>query len=335
MGFTWSYVRNLASLAAGRKPSRPLLFSFYVTRRCPFACPHCSDGTGKPFRETLSAELSTDEASRLLGILRRASDTLDVTGGEPLLRPDLEEILGRARALGFRTILNTKGAGLEKRPEILRLSDVLVIGMDALEPAALALAMGGDVHAAEAVLSALRFAVAECRKSGKRLVLSAVASPGRIEDAGRVLAFAEENGIGFHLSPQIQGVAANPALRGDAAYLALVDRTLAAKRRGARVLGVEPYYRGIRDFSTFDCHPLLMPTIRPDGRLYYPCLEREQADVSLLEAGDYYVALAKSRELHGPLPSCAGCCHVFCHMALSLLQRHPVAALKEQRCWRA
>jgi hypothetical protein len=73
--------------------------------------------------------------------------------------------------------------------------------------------------------------------------------------------------------------------------------------------------------------------IRPDGRLYYPCLESLQAEIGLLEAGSYDAALEAARARHGEIPPCRDCCHLFCHMALSLLQRHPLAALREARAW--
>ena len=79
----------------------------------------------------------------------------------------------------------------------------------------------------------------------------------------------------------------------------------------------------------FDCHSLLMPAIRPDGRLYCPCLEHGYADGSLLEVGDNGAALKEARRLRGEVPHCGDGCHIFCRMALSMLQRHPLAALNE------
>ncbi len=334
MGFVANYLLNLGAAALGREPSRPLLFSYYVTHRCAWNCVYCSDGRGRPFKEDRAAELSLEDAGRLLAILRRAGDTLDITGGEPLARPDLEAILERARALGFRTVLNTKGIGLRERPEVLRLVDTLVLSVDALSPAAEAQLMGGDAAAAGELLETLPWAVAERSRLGFRLVLSAVATPGNLDEAGRVLGFAVENRLGFHLSPQIVGTAAHRELHGNARYRALMDEVLAAKRRGAGVLGVAGYYRGARDLLRYRCHPLLMPTIRPDGRLYYPCLESGRAETNLLEAGDYRAALAAVRRSAGPVPDCGDRCQIFCHMALSLLQRRPLSALGELAPWR-
>jgi len=331
VGFFASYLRNLGSVAAGRQPGRPLLFSYYITHRCNLGCRYCSDGEGKRFRDDPLPELGTDRACELVGILAKSADTLDVTGGEPMVRDDLEAILAHARRLGLRTVLNTKGLGLRDRPGILRNADVLVLSLDTLDPARLAAIIGRPEATAAAMLGDLRFAVREAPATGTAVVLSAVATPENLDGVRDVLAFAEAEGLGFHLSPEIRGTAPNPALRGHDGYRSLVDAVSARKRAGASVLGIPRYLEGIRDFTDFRCHPLLMPVIRPDGRLYYPCLESKQAEVSVLDAGGYEAALLEARRRHGEIPDCRGCCHLFCHMAISLLQRHPLAALREGR----
>jgi MoaA/NifB/PqqE/SkfB family radical SAM enzyme len=81
MGFVRNYVRNLGSIWLGAEPTRPLLFSYYVTHRCELNCRYCSDGDGRRFKEDPVAELGTEDARRLITILRGAADTLDITGG--------------------------------------------------------------------------------------------------------------------------------------------------------------------------------------------------------------------------------------------------------------
>jgi MoaA/NifB/PqqE/SkfB family radical SAM enzyme len=310
------------------------MFSYYVTHRCNLNCRYCCDGDGKRFKEEPIPELPTADAKRLLSILRRSGDTLDVTGGEPLVREDLEDILGHARSVGFRTILNTKGIGLEDRPDLLRSTDVLVLSLDTLDPRSLARLVDRPLPVAERILAALRYALA-ARQPGLWVVLSAVATPENLGEVSRVLEFAIEHGLGFHVSPEIVGTKAHPALRENESYRRLMDDVLLAKRSRTGVLGVAEYLVGIRDFTRFRCHPLLMPVIRPDGRMYYPCLEWKRAEVNVLDAGSYGRALRLARRQCGGIPACRDCCHIFCHMALSLLQRHPVSAIKELKHWRA
>ncbi len=291
MGFVANYLRNMARLHTGRQPIRPLLFSYYVTHRCDLGCRYCCDGDGKRFKEDPVPELAAMDVCRLLSVLRQAGDTLDVTGGEPLVRGDLEEILAHAHAIGFRTVLNTKGIGLARRPDLLRYTSVLVLSLDTLEPSCLANVIGRPRDVAEEILAALDYALTACRRTGTKLVLAAVATPDNLAEVGQVLQFAMDRGLGFQLSPEIVGTAVNPVLRENGDYRQLIDRVLAMKRSHRGILGVPEYLLGIRNFGAFRCLPLIMPVIRPDGRMYYPCLEWKQAEINLLEVGNYFQAL--------------------------------------------
>jgi MoaA/NifB/PqqE/SkfB family radical SAM enzyme len=333
MSFVANYLRNLGHKALRREPDHPLLFSYYITHRCSLRCSFCSDGEGRRFQEDPIPELSTSDAIRLLAILRRETDTLDITGGEPMMREDLEKILNEARRLGFRVVLNTKGIGIEKRPDLIRLADVLVLGIDAMAPVVLADVIGRSVEYACEQLASLEFAISESRRTGNRLALSVVLMPKLIAHARSVIRFAREQRLLYQISPQIEGKRVHPELRDDAEYAELVAEVIADKKRGSKVLGVSQYLDGIRSFESFRCHPLLMPVIRPDGRLYYPCLEFKQAAVSILEENSYRSALQKARAAFGSVPRCGDHCHLFCHMATSLLQTHPLAALKELKIW--
>jgi MoaA/NifB/PqqE/SkfB family radical SAM enzyme len=333
MSFVANYLLNLGHMALRHEPERPLLFSYYITHRCQLRCSFCSDGDGRSFQEDPIAELSTSDALTLLAILRHETDTLDITGGEPMMRDDLEEILNGARSLGFRVVLNTKGIGIERRRDLIQLANVLILGIDAMEPAVLAEVIGRPAEFACEQLASMEYAISESRRIGNRLAISVVIMPQRIDHARQVIRFAREQRLPYQISPQIVGKTVHPDLRGDAKYAKLVDEVIADKKAGGRVLGVSQYLAGIRCFESFRCHPLLMPVLRPDGRLYYPCLEWKKADISILEENNYRRALRKARAAFGPLPRCGDYCHLFCHMATSLLQTHPLAALNELRIW--
>jgi pyrroloquinoline quinone biosynthesis protein E len=81
-----------------------------VTHRCPLHCVYCSNPLEMQPRE---AELSADVWARVfreageLGVLQ-----LHLTGGEPLARPDLTELVAAGRAAGLYVNLITSGLGL-------------------------------------------------------------------------------------------------------------------------------------------------------------------------------------------------------------------------------
>ncbi len=114
------------------------LVAINLTRRCNLACAHCyldADELGKPAPD----ELSTDEVRGLLDdIAAHHPQTLIVlSGGEPLLRRDLEEILRHGQRLGLSCVIGSNGALLtEARVGSLKRAGALGIGIsiDSLQP---------------------------------------------------------------------------------------------------------------------------------------------------------------------------------------------------------
>ncbi len=93
-----------------RKPPGPVVI-WNLIRRCNLNCKHCySTSADTDFK----GELSTGEAFAVLDQLRAARvPALILSGGEPLLRPDLYEIAARARELGFHLSLSSNGTLLD------------------------------------------------------------------------------------------------------------------------------------------------------------------------------------------------------------------------------
>jgi radical SAM protein with 4Fe4S-binding SPASM domain len=83
-------------------PSHPV---WEMTAACNLNCIHCHASGGKPSED----ELSTTEAKQLLDQLVEIEDfrMMAFTGGEPLVRPDLFEILAYSRELGFVNTIAT------------------------------------------------------------------------------------------------------------------------------------------------------------------------------------------------------------------------------------
>ncbi|TJY42811.1 pyrroloquinoline quinone biosynthesis protein PqqE [Cohnella pontilimi] len=88
----------------------PYALTAEVTHRCPLHCPYCSNPIELRQREN---ELSTDE---WLSVLTQAGDLgvaqVHFTGGEPLLRQDLEVLVHCAREAELYVNLITSGIGL-------------------------------------------------------------------------------------------------------------------------------------------------------------------------------------------------------------------------------
>ncbi len=88
----------------------PLLVIWEVTRACDLECVHCR-ASAIPERER--GELTTDEGLRLIAEIRRFGRPLFVlTGGDPLKRPDIFELIGAASNAGLVTNLSPSGTPL-------------------------------------------------------------------------------------------------------------------------------------------------------------------------------------------------------------------------------
>lgn len=93
--------------------SRPFIVIWETTRACSLACRHCR-ASANPHRHPL--ELNTTEAQRLIDQVRQCEPTLFVlTGGDPVRRTDLKELIRYANGRGLRVGLTPSAT-----PELLQ-----------------------------------------------------------------------------------------------------------------------------------------------------------------------------------------------------------------------
>lgn len=117
----------------------PTLISWNLTRRCNLACGHCYlDAVQR--KSACGDELSTDEALRVVAqIAELASGAMLVlTGGEPLLRRDLDQLVAAAALAGLMPVIGTNGLLLDPpRAQRLRLAGAVGVGIsvDSAAPA--------------------------------------------------------------------------------------------------------------------------------------------------------------------------------------------------------
>ncbi len=114
------------------------LLAINLTRRCNLACEHCyldadTLQNGSP------DELSRAEICRLLDDIASRNNEIMVvlTGGEPLIRPDLELLINHGSHLGLSMVVGTNGVMLtDKRVQSLKLAGALGMGIsvDSLDP---------------------------------------------------------------------------------------------------------------------------------------------------------------------------------------------------------
>jgi pyrroloquinoline quinone biosynthesis protein E len=105
---------------------RPYALLAEITYRCPLHCPYCSN----PTQMRNDRELTTDEWGRVireaagLGVLQ-----IGFSGGEPLARRDLAELVHGAREARLYTNLITSGVGLDEN----RARELRDAGLDSVQ----------------------------------------------------------------------------------------------------------------------------------------------------------------------------------------------------------
>jgi len=123
-----------------------------VTKRCNFGCVYCHDEGLGPIlapRMLHEDEMSAAEIERLLRIAREFGiRSVKFTGGEPLVRLDLEEIVERAVRHIPDVSMTTNGSMLAKRAEALRNAGLkrVNVSIDSLDPKAFRDVRKGDLH---------------------------------------------------------------------------------------------------------------------------------------------------------------------------------------------
>jgi PqqA peptide cyclase len=105
---------------------RPYALLAELSYRCPLHCPYCSN----PRHARNDGELTTDEWHR---VLREATELgvlqVGFSGGEPLVRRDLAELVCGAREARLYTNLITSGVGLDES----RASELRESGLDSVQ----------------------------------------------------------------------------------------------------------------------------------------------------------------------------------------------------------
>jgi len=167
----------------------PLGMLAELTHRCPLHCPYCSNPVELITRD---AELSTEDwldvlsQARELGVLQ-----VHMSGGEPLARPDLPELVAHASDLGCYVNLVTSGLGLTEA----RLDDLVARGLAHVQLSV----QGATAERANLLAGATAHdrklaAAALIKKSGLPLSLNVVLHRQNHDQLAGIIELAEEMG---------------------------------------------------------------------------------------------------------------------------------------------
>jgi PqqA peptide cyclase len=170
---------------------RPLGLLAELTYRCPLHCPYCSNPVWDKTKSN-GRELETEEwkdvlrRARKLGVLHAL-----FSGGEPLQRPDLEELVAEAHELGFYTNLITSGLGFSPQ----RAQALKRVGLDSVQLSFQADEEGPANAIAGTKAHAIKLQAAEnIRSMGFPLTVNIVLHRSNIDRLESLVALAERLG---------------------------------------------------------------------------------------------------------------------------------------------
>lgn len=277
--------------------------------------------------------METGQVKKILPILRKASPGINITGGEPTLSENIDELFDYIDELGFYPVIfNTNAFLLDKHLKVLHNIDYLVASMDAVDEARfdelINVGHGGNSRRVLANIELSRQYKKE-HKLAFDTIINTVIMPETIDDAWDVWEYCLEKGYFWSPMPHIIGKYPNPGLIDNPRWHWLIDEVIRAKKKGARIYGNFPSLRTIRDFARFECYPTTRPIVYPNGDLLYPCGPLQTVAGNLLEIGDYFKTVEVGIRKHGPIPHCDSRCHVGCYTEASLAIANPGAAIAE------
>lgn len=111
-----------------------MIISWNTTNKCNLSCSHCYRDAGEKHKE----ELTTEEAKKLLTQIAKAGFKIMIfSGGEPLMREDIYELIEYAAKQGLRPVLGSNGTLINQATaEKLKLAGTAAVGisLDSLNP---------------------------------------------------------------------------------------------------------------------------------------------------------------------------------------------------------
>jgi len=173
-----------------------------VTGACNVRCIHCHAVSGQAAKD----ELTTDEGKRLIDMIAAESEfrTLIYTGGEPLVRPDIFELLRHSQKAGLANIIATNGTLIDEEMAF-KLKDHGVvchaISLDAADPS-----VHNMVRNKAGAFDLAMRGIEATRKAGIMLQTNTTAMEYNMPHLPELIDYADRCGAGIMLMYQLVAV---------------------------------------------------------------------------------------------------------------------------------
>ena len=289
------------STLRGSRP-RPIAVAWLVTGRCAGRCEYCR---WRSLRDM--PELDSSAAHRMIDQMADAGVCMvSFTGGEPLLRDDIGELVDHVAARGMVCKLNTNGQLLTRSVDKLRRLDLLQVSLDG--PPAVHDRLRGAGTSSQAAS-----AIALARRSGIPVQAVACLTRDVVRHLDEVLEQARELRVKLLVQPlappsslekdDFDAAPAPAELRAALERLHRLRRGRGPMRRaiGTTAGELDHYIEVARGVHT-GCHcALVTATMLPDGGLIFCGNARDQDPIDAVRLG-FARAFARLT-----IPECDGC----------------------------
>ena len=165
--------------------------SWNVTKKCNLYCKHCYRDSS--LSELTEGELTTEEGKKLLDDIKKAGLQIIVfSGGEPLMRPDIYELIQYADRLGLTPLMGSNGTLItDDVAKKLKDSGLNAIAISIDSPSS-------EVHdhfrGTENALSMAITGIQNSINNGLKVQVNCTVSKYNMDDIDAVLEFAESQG---------------------------------------------------------------------------------------------------------------------------------------------
>lgn len=248
----------------------PFFISHVLSLRCNMKCSYCAFWKEKQKEK----ELSKEEVFSFLDQCKDIGSVIyGVSGGEPLLRKDLPEILQYSKKIGLVNSLTTNGLLFEKRlPEILPYLDHVGISLDALNEKHAKIRGLKDKKLHEKIISAIELA---SRQPNLKVDINTVISAANLDQLESLVKFAKKNNASISCQPVIEGKYTPSwiSLKGkEKEFRKTIDGLIELKKKGYPILNSLRFLKIIRDRKEWDCRVgRFMLELTPAGKIIFPC----------------------------------------------------------------
>jgi MoaA/NifB/PqqE/SkfB family radical SAM enzyme len=226
---------------------RPFVLSHAVNSRCNLDCRFCD------YWRNPKGEMSTPDIFRMLDDAKAFGiGVYNAWTVEPLMRPDLPEILRYAKELGLVTSLVTNGTLLCRRIEELSDLDYLSVSVDGIESYS-------DIRGAD--LALILEGIKSAKDAGFEILMNCVINSQNLNELEALVHLAESLGVRISFEPihEFRGIDGRIwdelGIRDIPRYENAIDRLIELKGRGSPIINSNTYLRMVKiRHPEFRCH---------------------------------------------------------------------------------